>query len=54
VRTAELLGISRNVIRTLLKRYGLLTEAEASLADSIGVQVPRHPEKFDHCHNIAH
>jgi DNA-binding NtrC family response regulator len=54
VRTAELLGISRNVIRTLLKRYGLLTEAEASLADSIGVEVPRHPEKFDHFHNIAH
>jgi DNA-binding NtrC family response regulator len=27
VRTAELLGISRNVIRTLLKRYGLLIEA---------------------------
>jgi DNA-binding NtrC family response regulator len=26
VRTAELLGVSRNVIRTLLKRYGLLNE----------------------------
>jgi len=37
VRTAELLGISRNVVRTLLKRYGLLTEADASLADSIDV-----------------
>jgi DNA-binding NtrC family response regulator len=27
VRTAELLGISRNVVRTLLRRYGLLIEA---------------------------
>jgi DNA-binding NtrC family response regulator len=26
VRTAELLGVSRNVVRTLLKRYGLITE----------------------------
>jgi len=54
VRTAELLGISRNVVRTLLKRYGLLTEAEASLADSIDVEALRHPEKFDPCFNIAH
>ena len=54
VRTAELLGISRNVIRTLLKRYGLLTEAEASLPDSIDVEGHRHPEKFDHCLNFAH
>jgi DNA-binding NtrC family response regulator len=28
VRTAELLGISRNVVRTLLRRYGLLIDAE--------------------------
>jgi DNA-binding NtrC family response regulator len=27
VRTAELLGISRNVVRTLLRRYGLLIDA---------------------------
>jgi DNA-binding NtrC family response regulator len=26
VRTAELLGISRNVVRTLLKRYGLIAD----------------------------
>jgi DNA-binding NtrC family response regulator len=54
VRTAELLGISRNVVRTLLKRYGLLTETEASLADSIDVEALRHPETFDPCCNIAH
>jgi DNA-binding NtrC family response regulator len=54
VRTAELLGISRNVVRTLLKRYALLTEAEASLTDSIDVEALRHPEKFDSCCNIAH
>jgi len=29
VRTAELLGISRNVVRTLLKRHGLLDETDA-------------------------
>jgi DNA-binding NtrC family response regulator len=29
VRTAELLGVSRNVIRTLLKRHGLLNEVAA-------------------------
>jgi DNA-binding NtrC family response regulator len=54
VRTAELLGISRNVVRTLLKRYGLLSEADASLADSIDVEALRHPEKFDAWCNIAH
>jgi DNA-binding NtrC family response regulator len=54
VRTAELLGISRNVVRTLLKRYGLLTEADTSLADPIDVDALRHPEKFDGCGNIAH
>ena len=31
VRTAELLGISRNVVRTLLKRYGLLNEEDPEL-----------------------
>jgi hypothetical protein len=30
VRTAELLGVSRNVIRTLLKRYGLLNDADGT------------------------
>jgi DNA-binding NtrC family response regulator len=36
VRTAELLGVSRNVIRTLLKRYGLLTDGDegATLDDA--------------------
>jgi DNA-binding NtrC family response regulator len=38
VRTAELLGVSRNVVRTLLKRYGLINESdnetEAALAPS--------------------
>ena len=46
VRTAELLGISRNVVRTLLKRYGLLNEADASLAEPIEVESLRHPEKL--------
>ena len=54
VRTAELLGISRNVVRTLLKRYGLLSETDASLADSTDVEALRHPEKVDLCRNIAH
>jgi DNA-binding NtrC family response regulator len=30
VRTAELLGVSRNVIRTLLKRYGLLIDVDGN------------------------
>jgi DNA-binding NtrC family response regulator len=38
VRTAELLGISRNVVRTLLKRHGLLSESEVTLAESIGFE----------------
>jgi transcriptional regulator with PAS, ATPase and Fis domain len=29
VRTADLLGISRNVVRTLLKRYNLISDAES-------------------------
>jgi DNA-binding NtrC family response regulator len=33
VRTAELLGVSRNVIRTLLKRYGLIAEVDADIDD---------------------
>jgi DNA-binding NtrC family response regulator len=32
VRTAELLGISRNAVRTLLKRHGLLSDVEAQPA----------------------
>jgi DNA-binding NtrC family response regulator len=35
VRTAELLGISRNVVRTLLKRHGLLTEADSGYTNAI-------------------
>jgi DNA-binding NtrC family response regulator len=38
VRTAELLGISRNVVRTLLKRHGLISDAEASFAESTGLE----------------
>jgi DNA-binding NtrC family response regulator len=33
VRAAELLGVSRNVVRTLLKRYGFIADAEAHSAD---------------------
>jgi transcriptional regulator with PAS, ATPase and Fis domain len=33
VRTAHLLGVSRNVVRTLLKRYSLLSDDDASLID---------------------
>jgi DNA-binding NtrC family response regulator len=29
VRTAELLGVSRNVVRTLLKRYGLISDRDS-------------------------
>jgi DNA-binding NtrC family response regulator len=54
VRTAELLGISRNVVRTLLKRHGLLSETEASLAESIDVEALRDPEKLGLGRNIAH
>lgn len=54
VRTAELLGISRNVVRTLLKRYGLLSEADVSLSESIGFAgIPR-PELFDSCLELSH
>jgi DNA-binding NtrC family response regulator len=54
VHTAQLLGISRNVVRTLLKRYGLLSEADAALAEPIDVEARGLPEKFDGCGNIAH
>jgi DNA-binding NtrC family response regulator len=54
VRTAELLGISRNVVRTLLKRYGLLSEAESSLTEAIGfAEIPR-DELFDACLGLSH
>jgi len=33
VRAAELLGVSRNVVRTLLKRYGFITDAQAGAAE---------------------
>jgi DNA-binding NtrC family response regulator len=39
VRTAELLGVSRNVIRTLLKRYGLIAEVGAD-DDDLGRHAP--------------
>jgi DNA-binding NtrC family response regulator len=35
VRTAELLGVSRNVVRTLLKRYGLISEPGAAEEDRV-------------------
>lgn len=35
VRTAELLGVSRNVVRTLLKRHGLIADGEESFADDL-------------------
>jgi DNA-binding NtrC family response regulator len=54
VRTAELLGISRNVFRTLLKRYGLLSEAEASLGEAMGFESMQRPEMFDSCLNFSH
>ena len=54
VRTAELLGISRNVVRTLLKRYGLLSEAEGSLTESIGFEGIIRPELFDSCLELSH
>jgi DNA-binding NtrC family response regulator len=43
VRTAELLGVSRNVVRTLLKRYGLISEAEATLDDSNQINAMARP-----------
>jgi DNA-binding NtrC family response regulator len=45
VRTAELLGVSRNVVRTLLKRYGLISEAEASLGGSPDLDEPEYADK---------
>jgi DNA-binding NtrC family response regulator len=54
VRTAELLGISRNVVRTLLKRYGLLNEADAALSESIGFAAIPRPELFDSCLELSH
>jgi DNA-binding NtrC family response regulator len=33
IRTAELLGITRNVVRTLLKRHGLLDDSSSTLDD---------------------
>ena len=44
VRTAELLGISRNVVRTLLKRHGLIAEGmevEEAVDDVAGVAALR-------------
>jgi hypothetical protein len=42
VRTAELLGISRNVVRTLLKRYGLIADGLDRLEEHGG---RRHDEQ---------
>jgi DNA-binding NtrC family response regulator len=33
VRAAELLGVSRNVVRTLLKRHGFITDSQVDAAD---------------------
>jgi DNA-binding NtrC family response regulator len=33
VRAAELLGVSRNVVRTLLKRYGFIADGQADTAE---------------------
>jgi DNA-binding NtrC family response regulator len=37
IKTAELLGITRNVVRTLLKRHGMLDDSGGSLGESRGV-----------------
>jgi DNA-binding NtrC family response regulator len=61
VRTAELLGISRNVVRTLLKRHGLLSDADVLLAEGAGgdesaqaggqaVRSASRVPAFDECH----
>jgi DNA-binding NtrC family response regulator len=48
VRTAELLGISRNVVRTLLKRYGLIVDGDAADSDSMALAAPtRLPVHFE-------
>jgi DNA-binding NtrC family response regulator len=55
VRTAELLGISRNVVRTLLKRYGLLVDADAAGADSMTVAASGHrPVCLDSSCELGH
>jgi len=54
VRTAELLGVSRNVVRTLLKRYELLSEADAPPEEATGFEAMRRPEMFDSCLNLSH
>jgi DNA-binding NtrC family response regulator len=51
VRTAELLGVSRNVVRTLLKRYGLITDADSVLAEAIGFGTAA---QFAPCHDMNH
>jgi DNA-binding NtrC family response regulator len=53
VRTAELLGISRNVVRTLLKRHELLSEAETALGESIDFD-PCGPAEFAPCREVSH
>jgi DNA-binding NtrC family response regulator len=47
VRTAELLGISRNVVRTLLKRYGLLVDAEEPIEVDSMTGSNHRPPRFE-------
>jgi DNA-binding NtrC family response regulator len=56
VHTAGLLGISRNVVRTLLKRHGLINDAdaEASLPDAASFEPIRHAEVFGSCGAVSH
>jgi hypothetical protein len=56
VHTAGLLGISRNVVRTLLKRYGLINDAdaEAALPDEVGFEPLRHAGLFGSCGAVSH
>jgi DNA-binding NtrC family response regulator len=53
VRTAELLGVSRNVVRTLLKRYGLIADGgdtDSVLNAEIGLGRPaERAEAFARC-----
>jgi DNA-binding NtrC family response regulator len=53
VRTAELLGVSRNVVRTLLKRHGLIAdvgETDSVLGAEIGLGLPaERAEAFARC-----
>jgi DNA-binding NtrC family response regulator len=55
VRTADLLGISRNVVRTLLKRYGLLIDTEGTATQPMAFLASGHrPESVDSCREVIH